>query len=160
MGTGTARARGVGPAPRRENRPRDGGLGGGRASWRLWYPRPFMGRRAGRLLVTAFLLLAGVEAAWAASFPPELRFRSLSTDRVTVHFHQGLEAMARRAAAPATEILERHEARYGVHLGRVNLVLPHVQDDPHRLASPLPHPPLHGRAGAPHGREDFGNYHD
>src|SRR5258708_13451379 len=142
MGTGTARARGVGPAPRRENRPRDGGLGGGRAAWRLWYPRPFMGRRAGRLLLTALLLLAGAAAAPAASFPPELRFRSVSTDRVTVHFHQGLEAMARRAAALATEILERHEARYGVHVGRVNLVLADVDDDPNGFASPLPYPPL------------------
>ena len=43
-----------------------------------------MGRRAGRLLVTAFLFLAGAAAAAAASFPPELRFRSVSTDRVTV----------------------------------------------------------------------------
>src|SRR5258708_36636645 len=157
MGTGTARARGVGPAPRRENRPRDGGLGGGRASWRLWSPRPFMGRRAGRLLVTAFLLLAGAAAAPAASFPPELRFRSLSTDRVTVHFHQGLEAMARRAAPLATEILERHEARYGVHAGPVNPVLPHVADDPNGVPSPLPYPPVHLRAVPPAGRRPFAN---
>ena len=119
-----------------------------------------MGRRAGRLLVTAFLLLAGAAAAWAASFPPELRFRSVSTDRVTVHFHQGLEAMARRAAALATEILERHEARYGVHVGRVNLVLADVDDDPNGFASPLPYPLVHLRAVAPDGSEDFGNYDD
>ncbi|HYU42883.1 MAG TPA: hypothetical protein VEQ84_12105, partial [Vicinamibacteria bacterium] len=119
-----------------------------------------MGRRAGRLLVTAFLLLAGAAAAPAASFPPELRFRSLSTDRVIVHFHQGLEAMARRAAALATEILERHEARYGVHVGRVNLVLADVDDDPNGFASPLPYPLVHVRAVAPDGSEDFGNYDD
>ena len=119
-----------------------------------------MGRRAGRLLVTAFLFLAGAAAAAAASFPPELRFRSVSTDRVTVHFHQGLEAMARRAAALATEILERHEARYGVHVGRVNLVLADVDDDPNGFASPLPYPLVHLRAVAPDGSEDFGNYDD
>ena len=95
-----ASGRGAARARRRRSRSRDGGPRGGRASWRLWYPRPFMGRRAGWLLVTAFLLLAGPEAARAASFPPDLRFRSVSTDRVTVHFHQGLEQMARRAASP------------------------------------------------------------
>ena len=119
-----------------------------------------MGRRAGRLLVTAFLLLAGSAVAPAASFPPELRFRSVSTDRVTVHFHQGLEPMARRAAALATEILERHEARYGVHVGRVNIVLADVDDDPNGFASPLPYPLVHLRAVAPDGSEDFGNYDD
>jgi hypothetical protein len=117
-----------------------------------------MGRRAGWLLVTAFLLLAGPEAARAASFPPELRFRSISTDRVTVHFHQGLEEMARRAASLATEILQRHEARYGVHVGRVNLVLADVEDDPNGFASPLPYPLVQLRAVAPDGSEDFGNY--
>src|SRR5258708_17887953 len=95
-GTGTARARGVGPAPRREIRPRDGGLGDGRASWRLWYPRPFMGRPAGRLLVTAFLLLARAAAPLSASFPPELRFRTLPPDPVTLPVHPGLAAMGRR----------------------------------------------------------------
>ena len=117
-----------------------------------------MGRRAGRLLLTAFLLLAGAAAARPASFPPELRFRSVSTDRVTVHFHQGLEEMARRAAALATEILQRHEARYGVHVGRVNLVLADVEDDPNGFATPLPYPLVHVRAVAPDGSEDFGNY--
>src|SRR5436190_14441465 len=106
-----------------------------------------MGRRPSRLLVTAtravvaagaaFLLLAGAAAARAASFPPDLHFRSLSTDRVTVHFHQGLEDMARRAATLATAILERHEARYGVRVGRVQLVLADVDDDPNGFATPL-----------------------
>ncbi len=48
----------------------------------------------------------------AATYPPELRFQTISTDRVSVHFHQGGEAMAREAAALATEILARHEQRY------------------------------------------------
>jgi hypothetical protein len=120
-----------------------------------------MGRRPARLLlVTAFLLVAGARVARAASFPPELRFRSLSTERVTVHFHQGLEPMARRAAALATQILERHEARYGARVGRVNLVLADVEDDPNGFATPLPYPLVHVRAVAPDGSEDFGNYDD
>ena len=120
-----------------------------------------MVRRPGPVPLTALiLLLAGAGAARAASFPPGLRFRSVSTDRVTVHFHQGLEPMARRAATLATEILERHEARYGVRVGRVQLVLADVEDDPNGFATPLPYPLVHIRAVAPDGSEDFGNYDD
>ena len=119
-----------------------------------------MGRRPGRLLLAALVLLAGPAAARAASFPPGLHFHSVSTDRVTVHFHQGLEAMARKAVVLATEILERHEARYGVRVGRVNVVLADVDDDPNGFASPLPYPLVHLRAVAPDGSEEFGNYDD
>jgi Tol biopolymer transport system component len=119
-----------------------------------------MARRAGRLLVTALLLLAGAAVARAASVPPDLRFRSISTDRVTVHFHQGLEQMARRAATLATEILERRSARYGVHVGRVQIVLLDVEDDPNGFATPLPYPMVQVRPVAPDGSEDFGNYDD
>ena len=55
---------------------------------------------------------------------------------------------------------ERHEARYGVHVGRVNLVLADVEDDPNGFATPLPYPLVHVRAVAPDGSEDFGNYDD
>lgn len=120
-----------------------------------------MGPRPGRVLFFLLLfLLAGAAAARAAYFPPGLRFRSVSTGRVTVHYHQGLEAMARRAATLATAILERHEARYGVHVGRVQLVLADVEDDPNGFASPLPYPLVHVRAVAPDGADDFGNYDD
>ena len=69
----------------------------------------------------------------AASFPPELHFRSVSTPRVTVHYHQDLEALARRAAALADEILAGHERRYAQHMGRVHIVLVDVEDDPNEI---------------------------
>jgi Tol biopolymer transport system component len=102
--------------------------------------------------------MAAAAAASAASFPPELRFRSISTARVTVHFHQGLEPMAREAAALATGILERHEARYRRHVGRVQVVLADVADDPNGFATPLPYPLVSVRAAAPDGSDEFGNY--
>jgi Tol biopolymer transport system component len=98
--------------------------------------------------------------ARAASFPPELRFRSVSTERVTVHYHQGLEALARQAASLAEEILLRHEARYGVRVGRVNLVVADVEDDPNGFATPVPYPLVNVRMAAPRGSDDFGNYDD
>ena len=52
-----------------------------------------------RLLSAALAVtLACAHSASAASFPTEYRFRSLRTSRVTIHFHQGLEPMAREAA--------------------------------------------------------------
>ena len=98
--------------------------------------------------------------ARAAAFPPHLRFRSVSTSLVTVHYHQGLEAMARQAAALATDILAAHEQRYGVRAGRVQIVLTDVDDDANGFASPLPYPLVHLRAVAPHGNDELGNYHD
>src|SRR5262245_27616262 len=96
----------------------------------------------------------------AASFPPELKFRTLSSGRVSVHYHQGLEPMARRAGTLADEILAAHEARYGVRVGRLQLVLADVDDDPNGFATPLPYPMVHLRAVAPTGADEFGNYED
>lgn len=110
--------------------------------------------------LAGFLGLALANAALldAASFPPHLKFRSVSTARVTVHFHQGLESTAREAAAMATEILETHAARYGVRVGRVQIVLADNSDDPNGFASPLPYPLVQLRAAAPDGSDEFGNY--
>jgi hypothetical protein len=93
----------------------------------------------------------------AASFPPEYRFRSLSTSRVTVHFHQGLEEVAREAAALATRVLLAHEARYGHRIGRLNLVVADSEDEPNGFATPLPFPLVSLRAASPDGSDDFGN---
>lgn len=107
----------------------------------------------------AALLLACLPSLGsAASFAPDLRFRSLTTARVTVHYHQGLEALAREAAALATGLLEAHEARYAVKVGRVQLVLADVEDDPNGFATPLPYPLVHVRAAAPRGADEFGNH--
>ena len=105
-----------------------------------------------------FLAFVAPAAAHAASFPPDLRFRSLSTPRVTVHYHQGLEVLAREAAALSSALLERHEARYGVRVGRVQVVLADVEDDPNGFATPLPYPLVHVRAVAPRGADEFGNH--
>jgi Tol biopolymer transport system component len=111
-----------------------------------------MGRR---LLLLSALLLAPAVAA-AASFPPHLRFRSLETERVVVHYHDGLEAMARQTATLAVDILERHERRYGVRLPLLHLVLSDVDDDPNGFATPLPYPLVGVRAAAPTGADLFG----
>jgi Tol biopolymer transport system component len=116
---------------------------------------------AGRSLLLgaplAALLLAPA-AAGAASYPPELHFRTVSTARVSVHFHQGFEAMAREAASMATEILAGHEKRYGHRVGRVHIVLVDAEDDPNGFSTPLPFPLVTIHAVAPDGADDFGNH--
>lgn len=115
-------------------------------------------RRALAPALLAGVAAAGPASALAASFPPELRFRSLTTPQATVHFHDGLEAMARRAASLSTAILDEYEARYGWRVPRVHVVLADVDDDPNGFASPLPYPLVHLRAAGPDGTDDFGNH--
>lgn len=107
----------------------------------------------------AFLALALACAAplGAASFPPEYRFRTLRGARASVHFHQGLEPMAREAAAIADELIAQYEKRYGYRLGRVQMVLADEEDDPNGFSTPLPYPMVHLRAAAPDGSDEFGN---
>jgi Tol biopolymer transport system component len=118
-----------------------------------------VGRRT--LLLAALLppaLLAPAAPLGAATYPPQYRFRTVSTERVSVHFHDPLEPMAREAAAVASEILVRHERRYGKRVGRVQLVLVDADDQPNGYASPLPFPLVNVRAVAPDGTDGFGNH--
>jgi Tol biopolymer transport system component len=118
-----------------------------------------MGRRSLRAFLqslAAVLLAAGV--AQSASFPPGLKFRTVSTPRVSLHYHRELEPLARQAVALADQALEAHERRYGVKVGRVHVVLSDIEDDPNGFASPLPYPLVHIRAVAPDGSDDLGNH--
>lgn len=115
-------------------------------------------RTLGPWLLGLLTLVAPPKPTAAASFPPELRFRTLASARVDVHFPDVHEAQARLAAALADEILTRHEARYGVHVGRVQVVLTDTEDEPNGFASPLPYPLVHVRLAAPRGQDSLGNY--
>jgi Tol biopolymer transport system component len=117
------------------------------------------GRRAPAVVAAlALVALLRPAPAAAASYPPGYRFQTVSTDRVSVHFHQGFEGMARQAATLATEILAGHEQRYGQRVGRVHVVLVDADDQPNGFASPLPFPLVTIRAVAPDGTDDFGNH--
>jgi Tol biopolymer transport system component len=120
-----------------------------------------LGAAALRTLALPAVLVAALAvpaAVRAASYPPEYRFRTITTARVSVHFHQGEEALAREAGALADEILARHEARYGSKLGRLQLVIVDSDDLPNGFASPLPYPLVTIRAVAPDGSDSFGNH--
>ena len=112
-------------------------------------------RRPLRCLALPALLAAAAPAA-GASYPPGYRFRTLSNDFVSVHFHQGLEAMARETVSLASELLAAHEQRYRQKVGRVQIVLVDAQDESNGFASPLPYPLVTLRAVAPTGVDSFG----
>jgi Tol biopolymer transport system component len=111
-----------------------------------------------RRLSPFLVLLLLASTAQAAYFPPSYRFRSIKSARVTVYFHQGLEKAAREAVTLATQLLERHEARYGSRVGRVHVVLADNEDDPNGFATPLPYPLVNVRVVAPDGSDEFGNH--
>jgi Tol biopolymer transport system component len=106
------------------------------------------------------LTLLSASVIHAASFPTELRFRTLKGPHLSVHYPRGLEIPARRALSLGEELLARHEARYGGHIRRVHVVLADVDDDPNGFASPLPYPLVHLRLVAPSGADELGNYED
>ncbi len=116
-----------------------------------------MARFPRRLSLLLFFLLLG-SAVHAAYFPPSYRFRTIKGARVSVYYHQGLETEAREAVVLATELLERHEARYGQRVGRVHIVLADNEDDSNGFATPLPYPLVNVRMVAPDGSDDFGNH--
>ncbi|MGD8897139.1 MAG: BamA/TamA family outer membrane protein [Acidobacteriota bacterium] len=120
------------------------------------------GNAARRLALVAalFLLSAATRAVQAASYPPHLRFQTISTEQVSVHFHQGLERRAREAATLATELLSDYEARYEQNVGRVHVVIVDAADDPNGFATPVPFPLVTIRAVAPDGSDGFGNHED
>src|SRR5712691_4470505 len=104
----------------------------------------------------AALLLPAL--ASAASFPPDLRFRTLSTGRVCVHYHQGLEGMARRVAALTEQILAAHERRYGARIRHLDVVVADVDDSSNGNATPLPRSRVQISAMGPAGNDELGNY--
>ena len=111
--------------------------------------------RSAATILFVFLVVA-VARAEAASYPPAFHFRTITTERASVHFHEGEEAMARRAAALATEILAHYQARYAQKVPRVQIVLVDADDDPNAFATLLPYPTVTVRAVAPNGNDTFG----
>lgn len=110
-----------------------------------------------RRLAALLALLLPALPLGAASYPPELSFRSLRGPRLSVHYAVGLEAQARQALELGEELLPRLEARYGTRVPRVHVVLADLDDEPNGFALPLPYPLVQLRAAAPDGSESFGN---
>jgi dipeptidyl aminopeptidase/acylaminoacyl peptidase len=93
-------------------------------------------------------------------YDPRLRFRTISTPRFDIHFHQGEEAMARRLAVLAEQVSADMEPRLGRPRGRVNVILVNQTDLSNGWATPVPYNLIEIVATSPRADSVIGNSND
>ncbi len=119
------------------------------------------GRRAVRCCCAALVLFSLCAPALAASrYDPRLRFRTISTERFDIHFHQGEEVLARRLATIAEDVASRLDLTLGRVTGRVQVVLVNQDDSPNGWATPIPYNLIEISAATPGGESVIGNTPD
>lgn len=108
-------------------------------------------RLARRLALLAAILALALPAALAAQIPPDVAWRVIDTEHFRVHYHEGLEPLARRAGERAeTAWAELREAFVEPPRGRIELVVTDNVDYANGFATPIPrnrvvifaHPPV------------------
>ncbi len=118
-------------------------------------------RRAFRACAAALLFLLLSSPAFPSSrYDPRLRFRTISTERFDIHFHQGEEALAQRLAVIAEDVASRLDLTLGPAVGRVQVVLVNQNDLPNGWATPLPYNLIEIGAAPPGGESVIGNTAD
>ncbi|MGH9370157.1 MAG: hypothetical protein ACRD15_01355, partial [Vicinamibacterales bacterium] len=112
------------------------------------------------LLVVVALLTASASASAATRYDPRLRFRTISTPRFDIHFHQGEESLARRLARIAEGAAAEVDASIGAAVGRVQVILVDQHDLSNGWATPLPYNTIEISAAAPSSESTIGNTDD
>jgi hypothetical protein len=107
----------------------------------------------------AILLLPAIATA-STRYDPRLRFRTLSTPRFDIHFHQGEEALAQRLAVIAESVAGSLDATLGPASGRVQVILVAQSDLSNGWATPLPYNTIEITAPAPAAGSSIGNTTD
>ena len=75
-------------------------------------------------------------ASAANRYDPRLRFRTVSTARFDIHYHQGEEVLAQQLARIAEEVAATLDRSLGPASGRVQVILVDQDDLPNGWASP------------------------
>lgn len=125
-------------------------------------------RGARRLLIaiaasvlTAPLASAQTESPLAAGrYDPRLHFRTLTTSRADIYFHQGEEALARRLSRIIDEVAPEVDRRLGAPRGRLRVILVDQTDQSNGWASVIPYNLIEIAAVPPGGRSIIGNTDD
>jgi hypothetical protein len=112
------------------------------------------------VLLASLLILSPVAGYGSGRYDPRLQFRTISTPRFDVHFHQGEEAEARRLAAIAETVAAQLDSTLGRPSGRVQIVLVDQSDLSNGWATPLPYNTIEITAAAPAGQNLIGNTSD
>jgi Tol biopolymer transport system component len=105
-------------------------------------------------------LLLAQQAQASLRYDPRLRFRTLSTPRFDIHFHQGEERLARRLALIAEDVAATLDRTLGPPDGRVHVILVNQTDLPNGWATPVPNNVIEITAAAPGGESQIGNTDD
>ena len=105
------------------------------------------------------LVIAGA-AAGATRYDPRLKFRTISTSRFDIHFHQGGESLAKRLAGFIETAASEVDAAVGAPIGRVQVVLVDQHDLSNGWATPLPYNTIEISAAAPAAESSIGNTDD
>jgi len=116
------------------------------------------GRALAVLIVVTVVLPSLADAS--TRYDPRLRFRTISTPRFDIHFHQGEEGRARRLAVIAEDTAERLDRTLGAPAGRVQVILVNQTDLPNGWATPIPNNVIEITAAAPGGGSLIGNTDD
>ena len=112
------------------------------------------------VLVLVWLASAAGMAAAASRYDPRLRFKTITTRRFDIHYHQGEEVMARRLAVIAEEVASALDASLGPAAGRVQVILVNQNDLPNGWATPVPYNLIEIAAAGPGGENVIGNTED
>ena len=113
-----------------------------------------------RLACALVLLLLPVVTLASTRYDPRLRFRTLSTPRFDIHYHQGEEADARRLAVIAESVANALDGTLGPPSGRVQVILVGQNDLSNGWATPLPYNTIEITVAAPAAETFIGNTSD
>ncbi|HXW04901.1 MAG TPA: hypothetical protein VD833_06705 [Vicinamibacterales bacterium] len=117
-----------------------------------------LGRLAAVFVLATMAGTAGLEGS--TRYDPRLRFRTISTSRFHIHYHQGEEAEARRLAVIAERVAARLDTTLGPPSGRVHVVLVDQTDLSNGWATPVPLNLIEITAAAPDPASSIGNTDD
>ncbi|MEO8522122.1 MAG: hypothetical protein ABI603_12210 [Acidobacteriota bacterium] len=93
-------------------------------------------------------------------YDPRLRFRTISTARFDIHFHQGEERLAARLAGIVEEVAGEVDRHLGAPRGRVQVVLVDQSDQSNGWATVFPYNLIELAAVPPASRSTIGNTSD
>ena len=120
-----------------------------------------VGQAHWRLVLVALAVLIRITPALAATrYDPRLQFRTITTPRFEIHFHQGEDAAAARLARIAEDVATALERTLGPAAGRVHVILVNQSDQPNGWATPVPYNLIEITAAGPSGESLIGNTDD
>ncbi|MBI5970150.1 MAG: PD40 domain-containing protein [Deltaproteobacteria bacterium] len=114
-----------------------------------------------RLILTVIFLLLSVSAASAANLDPSFKFSTIETPHFSIHFHQGLEEAASKAAKIAEEAHDKLSADFRwAPFEKTQMVLIDDSDYANGSATVLPYNVIFVQATPPYVDMTIGEYDD